>query len=101
MDRIGASPQPVESLKVVRLRWWSDAFTEYLEYQVKLGHRFSQISTDICFFLAFYILVIRVDPCPQNGNSYTLKLYQYFVEILGRSINRNPSNTMKGGHYGS
>ena len=35
---------------------------------------FSQISTDIWFFVAFNILVIRVHPCPQNGNSYTFKL---------------------------
>ena len=42
--------------------------------QNKLGHRFSQIPTDIWFFVAFNILVIRVHPCPQNANSYTFKL---------------------------
>ena len=45
-----------------------------LEHQVKLGHRYSQISTDIWLFVAFNILVIRVHPCPQNGNSYTFEL---------------------------
>ena len=34
--------------------------------QVKLGHRYSQISTDIWLFVAFNILVIRVHPCPQK-----------------------------------
>jgi hypothetical protein len=33
-------------------------------YQVKLGHRYSQISTDIWLFVAFNILVICVHPCP-------------------------------------
>jgi len=33
---------------------------------INLGHRFSQISTDIWFFVAFNILVIRVHPCPQK-----------------------------------
>ena len=42
--------------------------------QVKLGHRFSQIPTDILFLLAFYILVFRVHPCPQKGNSYPFEL---------------------------
>jgi len=53
-------------------------------HQVKLGHRFSQIFTDIWFFVAFNILVIRVHPCPQNGNSYTFKLKREckFIEIL-------------------
>ena len=30
---------------------------------LNLGHRFSQISTGIWFFVAFNILVIRVHPC--------------------------------------
>jgi len=34
----------------------------------------TQISTDIWFFVAFNILVIRVHPCPQNGNSDSLFL---------------------------
>ena len=33
---------------------------------IKLGHRFSQILTDIWLFVAFNILVIRVHPCPQK-----------------------------------
>jgi hypothetical protein len=41
------------------------------QVQVKLGHRYSQISTDIWFFVAFNILVIRV---PKKGNPYTLNL---------------------------
>ena len=41
---------------------------------VKLGHRFSRIFTDIWFFVAFIIPVIRVHPCPENVNSYTLNL---------------------------
>ena len=48
---------------------------------IKLGHRFSQISTDILFFVAFSILVIRVHPCPQNGDSYTFKLRSYIFVI--------------------
>jgi hypothetical protein len=47
---------------------------------VKLGHRFSQISTEIWFFVAFIILVIRVHPCPQNGNSYTIELRSVNIE---------------------
>jgi hypothetical protein len=43
--------------------------------QVKFGHRFSQISTDIRFFVVFNILVIRDHPCLQKGNSYTFKLF--------------------------
>jgi len=49
--------------------------------QVKLGNRFSQISTDIWFFVAFTILIIRVHPCPpqKKANSYTIKLFIKFT----------------------
>ena len=64
-----------------------------LVYKVKLGHRFSQISTDIWFFVAFNILIIRVHPCPQNGNSYTFQL-----RFLSKPENRlrSKTNTMNG-----
>jgi len=44
-----------------------------IESVFELGHRFSQTSTDIWSFVTFNILVIRVHPCPQNGNAYTFK----------------------------
>ena len=50
---------------------------------IKLGHRFSQIPTDIWFFLALNILVIRVHPCPQKGNSNTFKLGKLFLVPRG------------------
>jgi len=37
----------------------------HLLLNYKLGHRFSQISTDIWLFVAIIILVIRVHPCPE------------------------------------
>jgi len=33
---------------------------------IKFGHRYSQIFTDIWLFVIFNILVIRVHPCPQK-----------------------------------
>jgi len=29
-NKLGASPQPVESVKVVRLEWWNDGFERIL-----------------------------------------------------------------------
>jgi hypothetical protein len=47
--------------------------------EFKLGHRYSQIFTDIWFFVAFNILVIRFHPRPQNGNSYTLEITKRLI----------------------
>jgi hypothetical protein len=64
-------------------------------FRIKLGHRFSQIFTDIWFFVAFNILVIRVHPCPQNGNSYTLHLGKLFLVPLGARTYFKPHRSVQ------
>ena len=48
--------------------------------------------TDVWFFVAFNILVIRVHPCPPNGNSYTFKLYPAHLNGLLETSEQQGSN---------
>ena len=46
---------------------------------------YNSLFAGIWFFVAFNILEIRVHPCPQNGNSYTLNLVHLKRDLVGRN----------------
>ena len=58
---------------------------------IKLGHRFSQILTDIWLFVAFNILVIRFHPCPQKKKFLYFRAIIYIKPQVVKNMTQKPN----------